>query len=48
MLSIEDIMNVINIPFGHAIKIYSAITMLRQKVPAFDLVDASTSHCIKK
>lgn len=44
MLTQGEIMSKMKIPFGHALKIYSAITMLRQRVPVFDWVKATTSH----
>lgn len=47
MLTQDEILRIMKIPFGHAIKICSAITMLRQRVPVFDWID-STTHALLK
>lgn len=48
MLTQDEVLTLMEIPFGHAIKIYSAIKMLRQRVPVFDWIDSITKPFIKK
>lgn len=41
MLNQDDMVNILKIPLGQAIKLNNAIVMLRQRVSVFDLAETN-------
>lgn len=46
MLTQDELLNIMTIPLGHALKIHNAIKMLRKRVPIFDFIESM--NCTKK
>jgi len=46
MLTQDELLNILKIPLGYALKIHSAINMLRRRVPIFDFIE--TMNITKK